>query len=107
MTKKNIKLPKSVKIGPHTYNIKEDLPPEGGLYGSFQSEEGIRLDPRMASLSHKQEVILHEILHSIVLNFIPQLKDEEAEEQIVTVMANSLVLVLKDNPELVEFLTEE
>lgn len=119
--------PKRVKIGPYDYNViwtedtiaayesdgkfSGDYSGEGYLagWGDFRSGN-ICVDSRLAPAAQKS-TLLHEVLHQVftVSGYHCRLDDEGSgrEERIVSALENPLLAVLRDNPQLVRYLTEK
>ena len=53
---------------------------------------------------HMRDTLLHEVLHA-AWSVNPPLDDEDQEERVVAALAPWLLLALRDNPDLVAFLT--
>ncbi len=59
--------------------------------------------------SREVEVLVHEILHAIAYNtglFWTYPNNRDLEEHVVDTMANAIILILKDNPELIDYIKE-
>lgn len=99
-----MKLPKKVKIGPYDYAIVSlDKSDAEENYGTFASEEQeIRLRDSFKSSHMMADTLLHEILHGIW--FVHGIVVRDGEERVIGQMATGLTQVLRDNPDLVEFL---
>lgn len=100
------KAPASIKIGGQFYSVEEakELRNDKGepLFGDcdedilqIRYEKGMRRGKR-------QEIILHEVLHLVMSDLG---LEKEAEEKLVTISSKSLLQILRDNPQLVSFLT--
>lgn len=96
------KMPESIKIGPHTYTLVRAY--RKGANG-YCDMDGLKLAvaPRLRK-TKAQEVLLHEILHAITH---PTLCSAEkfTDEEFVTGMTPILLQVLKENPDLLTYLT--
>ena len=103
-------IPETIRIGPHTYEIRHD--PEtakrvraaGHAGNSEASQLLIQLD---VDLPHTQlaDTLLHEALHCM-WNQTSLPAGLSAEEEAVVLALSPLLLgVLRDNPELVAYLT--
>lgn len=105
-------IPTSVRIGPHAYTVRTDhdtgklLHDEGSRGDSRPAVHLIRLDvdrPHTAIA----ETLLHEVLHcawdQTSMRTSANLNDHE--EAIITALAPLLLGALRDNPDLVEYLT--
>lgn len=92
-------LPKSVKIGPIVYGVKEDTRVANeSMWGQIvYAESSIELNPGMSE-QHRTITLWHEILHGMLV----QGGIREHDERILDVLAHGIVSVLKDNPELVK-----
>ena len=107
-------LPKTVRVGYKDYDIVvlsgvETM--QQGVFGDHNNAKGeIRICPGL----NAQEVantLLHEILHAVWICFnigCPLVGSKEnqsiSEERVVSGTANGLLSVIRDNPELFEFL---
>jgi hypothetical protein len=103
-------IPKQIRIGPHDYQV-ELMPTEWsraetgevatfGLVSEF--DQVIRLRDDMKSRSMAMEVALHEIAHAILRPL-----DLEIEEMLAQVIGVGLTQVIRDNPNLLEWLMEK
>lgn len=96
------KMPESIKIGPHTYTLVRAY--RNGANG-YCDMDGLKLAvaPRLRK-TKAQEVLLHEILHALTH---PTLCSAEkfTDEEFVTGMTPILLQVLKENPDLLTYLT--
>ena len=101
-----MKHPKTLKIGYENYEI-EYWPPTHATtteaYGEFfAKEKKIGIDGAQTGASLVNTMI-HEAMHGICFHQGMQLKDDE-EERIVNSMANGITQLLKDNPDLVDWI---
>lgn len=94
-----MKLPKTVRIGPHTYDIIEVNSQEAlseGYHGIHISvRKVIKIDNTLKD-SQVLESLLHEVCHAIWDNY--KLSEDDDEERIVSVFGVGLLQVFKDNP---------
>ena len=99
------KPPASVVVGPYRYRIVVDdarIPPD--LYG--QCDKGkhvVALHPDQSAV-RLRSTLMHELLHALC--DLTGVDDDKAEERIVTVLAPALLALLRENPRLLEWLTE-
>lgn len=97
-------LPRSVKIGAHTFQIKmalrRDLPKD--LVGQMDPERDIILINKYASRSRKVEILLHECLHAMLIG-----REFPDEEPIIVALEGSLTAFFADNPILIRKILEE
>lgn len=88
-------LPRSVKIGAHTYKIKtgtrKDLGPETS--GDVDNERNIIRVIRHATRSRKIELLIHECLHAMLVGH-----DFPNEEEILVILGETITQFLADNP---------
>lgn len=99
-----VQMPQTVKIGPHVYSIvrksKSELSDHGECdYNTLQISIRKRL-----RLSKTQEVLLHELLHGCGYPNLTAGTFEE--EKFVDGISPNLLQVLKDNPDLLAYLTQ-
>jgi hypothetical protein len=99
-------MPASVKVGPHVYSIvrKSSSVMKNNLGLCDVDSLQIWIKQKMRK-SKCQEILLHELLHSTV-HPTSNNGDTMDEEKFVTVSAPVLLGVLRDNPDLVEYLTK-
>lgn len=103
------KLPGTIKVGPHVYRIVADQNREleaddsAGRTSPAVGEIQIRSDHK--SHTYIADTLLHEVLHAVIHNVSGAPSGEE--EQFVERMSTGLLGVLRDNPDLIEFLTGE
>lgn len=111
-------VPKFIKLGTYNLAVKTDqanwdkLKLEGtnahdkvGFYKG--QDETIHIAPGQ-SLNYERDTVLHEVLHGIVAQAGSlQAMDftDDMEENLILLMTPWLLMVLQDNPDLVEYLT--
>lgn len=98
-------MPKTIKVGPHTYSVlrktKFQMPEQiGGCdFDALQLSIRQRIKKSVA-----QETLLHELIHACTS---PSFNEKTmTDEEFVTAVSPMLLQVLKENPELVEYLTK-
>lgn len=100
------KIPRTVKVGPHTYTIllraKSQMPDGEETAGHCDpSSLQISIQARMKR-SKTQEILFHELGHACTY---PELWDTTATDEVfVTATAPRMLQVIQDNPSLVEYL---
>lgn len=111
-------LPRKVKIWGHDYVIKTMHDPHylgEAVMGLFKpNDQEIVLSRKYLKKKpvREVEVLLHEIMHGICHNskMFEVVHDEKErdrlEEHVVGLMANGVVAIMKDNPELIDFFKE-
>lgn len=111
-------LPSSIKVGPRLYTVHSDEVSYRKLSNdtnreleghSNHPEERIVLRPGR-NANWTADTVLHETLHAIInLHGVDlrNVKDlDELEEYIVSVMSPLLLMVMRDNPQMLAFLLE-
>jgi len=109
---------KSVKIGPQKFSIiqrdsNEDGMLNDGAYGYTLDNKNLIVIASGLGNGKQQITLLHEILHAVRMNFDgmprPTKEDdfESWEHYFIAMYETGLLAVLKDNPKLVEWLTNE
>jgi hypothetical protein len=109
------KLPKHVKVGVYNYKVEPDDAAAydyGYLGCCLNRSRRITLDPRQSDTEIRQ-TLLHEILHAIGSAFeIPEVErhttagaDSKVTDKI-DLLASGLLMFLRDNPGVVEWLRE-
>lgn len=103
-------IPHTIKIGPHVYTVVrkmvEEMPDALGDTDFDKNEIRIRKNLRKTK---QAEVLLHELLHCCTYPSFTGAYENDPKldaEEFVNAVAPVLLQVLKDNPKLVEYLTE-
>lgn len=111
-------IPKSVKIGTQVFTIEERDPKKDGMlndgsYGYTLDSKNLIVIDSTIHLSKKQVTLYHEIMHAArMANEGAGIKPgknasfEEWEHHFIGIWENSMLLVLQDNPKLVEWLVK-
>lgn len=115
-------LPSNVRIGPQTYKVEFRDPAKDGMlndgnYGYTLEAGNLIVVSKYIDISKQRITLMHEILHACKAVFESygtkkeadnkDLDLEEIEHSLIGIYENSLVMILRDNPELVEWLSEE
>lgn len=105
------KLPKTLKIGHLTIPIisQDSIEINGKTTyaGSHQYGVAIQIKNNHPSKEMEAETLLHEIFHGLFLHSHLEVCDDpvnDSHELIVSHFASNMSMVLKDNPQLVEYL---
>lgn len=113
-----VDVPKKIVIGVQIFDIiqrtqKEDGMLNDGSYGyTLDTQNLIVIDSGM-HITKKKVTLMHEVLHAARMVFEGPVKpkktdDFEAwEHYFIGVWENSLIFVIRDNPELIAWLTEK
>ena len=106
--------PPSIRVGPYRYTVKVDserikeLETESNadLYGiTTHGILEIVLQPEVADMVMR-ETLLHEVLHAVLYNTgISDRMTDKAEEHLVRALSPALFSLLRDNPDLVQYIT--
>lgn len=110
-------IPKTVKIGVQTFDIvlkhrKDDATLHEGNYGYTLDEANLIVIDADIHKTKQQVTLLHEILHACRMVFDNETKPgskssfDDWEHYFIGVFENSLLMVLRDNPEIVKWLTK-
>lgn len=109
-----MKLPSKVKINTYTYTLKEENDPrfddgaDAWGYCDYDNQEIVI--KKNATKERKRNIVLHEIMHAVFesVHASPRsMRADEIEEYYVVHSAPILVDVLRDNPNLVKYLTHK
>jgi hypothetical protein len=106
-----VTLPRSVKVGPHTYSVRlhparEMFDKDGNALMGDTDEDALEIRLRWGmKLSKKREILWHEIAHACA--DLATLEESADEETWVAKLSPMQVQVLQENPQLVKFLTRD
>jgi hypothetical protein len=111
------KTPTTIRIGTQVWKViekprKGDLSLSEDSFGYTLNRENIIVLDSGMSPSRKRQTLLHEVLHAIRFSFgnpVTPRKTDEAEiweHYYIAMYEEGMLLVLRDNPELLEFLLE-
>jgi hypothetical protein len=99
-------LPSSIRVGYRDYDLVVVSPLNAEAEGAFgrHSSTACRIEVRTDTKpAETADTLIHETLHA-VWN-VAGLQAKDSEERIVTSLAHQLTQVIRDNPELVAYLT--
>lgn len=110
------KFPRKLKIWGHEYRVLKQKDPKtfdgnnstSVLGWCSNNEQAIAIKTSMPA-SREAEVLLHEVLHAVAYNtglFWTYPNKHDLEEHVVDTIANGIILVLKDNPTLIDYFKE-
>lgn len=106
MAKKNSTLPTSIKIGIYNYEVIETNDIGMLLLDGQQCVGTIRYDELQIHVdknrtpARKEQTLMHEIVHGIIIEHDVPIEDRDNYEEIVDKFSIGILQVLKDNPEL-------
>ena len=109
-------IPKMIKIGTQDWTVVEHTSKEDGMlyedsYGYTLERMNMIVLDKEASNSRKRQVLMHEVLHAIRFTFFTgnkmssKLSFEDTEHYFIGMYEETLLMVFKDNPELLQYLT--
>lgn len=112
-----IRVPKDVLVGAQTYTILERNESEDGMLGEAYAytlvESNLIVMRKNLPLDRKRSILLHELLHAVIFTFGRSDRVEKSESfddwehHFITLTQEPLVMLLRANPDLVEFLTDD
>lgn len=105
------KIPDNVRIGPFTYTIAPLSAVEGGKHGMMGWNHFPTLEIRYSEIVVPQKqahTILHEILHGVwsTADLARKNEDPEVEEFYVTNLATALCDLIRNNPEVIAWISQ-
>lgn len=112
-----MKLPSKVKVGAQVYKVIERTQGEdGGLADALAYtlvESNLIVMRKDLPEDRKKSVLIHEIMHALVYSFSRQDRQEKNEDfdawehYFIGIMQEPFLMVLRDNPDLVSYLTAD
>jgi cob(I)alamin adenosyltransferase len=102
-----VNLPSSIKVGYRDFCVEEWAPSEAissGRYGECDKANAVIRVTTIHGVDKAANTLIHEVLHACF--DVAGIADEDAEERTVTHLANALTQVIRDNPDLVAYLTD-
>lgn len=98
-------IPELCKIGPLTYRVREQTPPEwlavqgnGNIAGEIGYEQQTIVLSKTQMPEYKELTLLHEIVHGILYNLGEQ--ELRVNEPFVCRFSTALYQLMRDNPDL-------
>lgn len=101
--------PSRLRVGAHSIKVRvvpaSNLGGDGDtVHGEYSSiEQTFRFNAAAPSKSSAADTVVHEICHALLE---PLSLDAEDEERVCYVLGGGIVQVLRDNPKLLEFLSD-
>lgn len=112
-----MKIPTKVRIGAQNYKVSERLQTEdGGLTDALAYtlvESNLIVVRKEMPEDRKRSILVHEIMHALIYSFTRQDRQEKNEDfdgwehYFIGIMQEPLLMVLRDNPDLVAYLTAD
>jgi hypothetical protein len=111
------KVPSAVTVGSQVYRIVERTPGEdGGLSDShaytLNASNMICLSVELPP-ARKRSFLMHELLHAMIFTFSQSERNDKSENHdewehyFIGLVQEPLVMLLRDNPDLLEYLTND
>lgn len=97
-----MKIPKKIKIGPHTYKIKyqKGMSKNHSVLGQTRMLDGvIAIDPEQIQ-TQLEDTFIHEILHAINMQVEFVNRDRDVEESAIIKLSPLLLQIIKENKEI-------
>jgi hypothetical protein len=105
---RHIELPEQVQIGSYVFDVKLDsgLSRSNLLGETHTSDQKILVHPMQHPMMLK-ETVLHELLHACfgVSSLTHSFSDDD-EERVVAILSPWVLMMMRDNPQLLAWLTE-
>jgi hypothetical protein len=100
-------LPDKVIIGHRTWKVRSWAPSKAGKREGLCNFnlQAIFIRTRFRTAHQKANILLHEIFHAAWEE--AALLEDDGEERIVTVLANAMTQVIRDNPEVFDWIAEK
>lgn len=111
-----MKMPSKIKLGSQTWEVLEQARKtayDDDVYGFTNDKEYVIVVDAGLPLGVKRTTLLHELLHAVRFTFGgsfapgPKTSYTDMEHYWIGLYEEPLVMLLRDNPELVAFLTDE
>ena len=97
-------LPSPIKVGGFEYKVYErgDFVRSQGQFGQCDNDISVILVGTDLTKQMQSNTLIHELFHAIY--YVYNIQDNDEEERVVNTFANGWHQVLKDNPDLVNYL---
>ena len=112
-----MKLPSKLRIGAQTYKVEErPQATDGGLTDALAYtlvESNLIVLRKDLPEDRKRSLLIHESLHALVYSFNRQDRQDKNEDfdgwehHFIGIVQEPLLMLLRDNPELVQYLTAD
>ena len=96
-------VPTHIKLGYRTLVIEPKIMDD---FGEYVNNENKILYNSKQTPPELVNTIIHELLHAIWQDRVAELVSDKKEETIVNALANGLMTLLCDNPDMLKFLTD-
>lgn len=104
-----IEMPRSVRVGPWDWAVNDmsqaDCIRSGWIGSCYTAHLEIEVYPKLPT-QKRAEVLLHEVLHACFEVANLKQHDTLTEEKVVNGLGMTLLSVIRDNPDLIAFLTQ-
>lgn len=112
-----MRMPTTIKIGSQTYRVQLRSPKDdGGLTTALAYtlvESNLIVVSNQLPADRQRSILMHELLHAIVYSFSRQDTPDKMEtfddweHHFIGITQEPLTMLLRDNPDLTEYLTAE
>ena len=112
-----MKIPKEILVGTQHYTVVERTPETDGMLGESYAytlvESNLIVLRRDMPVSQKRKILIHELLHAIIFTFGRSDRVEKNdnfddwEHHFITMTSEPLSMLLRNNPDLLDFLLAE
>lgn len=112
-----MKLPQQAYVGAQVYKIIERTESVDGMlrdaYAYTLVESNLIVVRRDLPLERKRSILLHELMHAVIFTFgrSDRVEKNESfddwEHHFIVLIQEPLLMLLRDNPDLVDFLTAD
>lgn len=112
-----MRMPTTIKIGTQTYRLQLRSPKDdGGLTSSLAYtlvESNLIVLSNQLPIDRQRSVLIHELLHALIYSFTRQDTPEKLEtfddweHHFIGIVQEPLTMLLRDNPQLIAYLTQD
>jgi hypothetical protein len=110
-------IPTRVKIGTQTYRIQQRAPKDDGGLGNALAytlvESNLIVISNQLPTDRQRSVLIHEIIHALIYSFTRQDTPDKLESfddwehHFIGIIQEPLIMLIRDNPDLIAYLTAE
>lgn len=113
-----MKIPSKIRIGTQVFEVvlrdrKTDGMLNDGSFGYTQDNDNLIVIDAALTPTRQRSTLVHELMHAIRMVFNSPIKPKKSddfeawEHYFISIFEETLLIVLRDNPELLEYLTAE
>lgn len=113
------RMPKRIKVGTETIDVvrgdvdwlcrnDDDFDPEGETFGYYESAKGRITIANGLLIPRARKILLHEVSHAVFESTdLGEWFSYTQEEKIISHLTNPWLAALRDNPQMVRYVTEK